>query len=91
MDRVKVYVRGAQSFNQRGLKLWRNEEEREQLRRELNDLGFYVLTSTYDTLDVYAIRYDTESFLSKKIKELDKVLVSWYKDLRRSHANNRRP
>lgn len=34
---------------------WHDKYSQEQLRRELNDLGFYVLTGLDDTLDVYVI------------------------------------
>lgn len=34
--------------------LWTTELEREQLRRRLNDLGFYVLTNG-DQLEVYVV------------------------------------
>lgn len=36
-------------------RLWSTPLEKEQLRRELNEYGFYTLHGFGDTLDVYAI------------------------------------
>lgn len=37
--------------------LWENEYQKELLRQQLNDVGFYVLTGKDDSLEVYAIKY----------------------------------
>ena len=37
--------------------LWINDEQRENMRKALNDVGFYVLTGADDSLEVYVIEY----------------------------------
>lgn len=46
-----------------------NFNDREQVRDQLNEMGFYVLHA-YDGLDVFAIKYDTPETLIEWVKSL---------------------
>ncbi len=39
--------------------LWFNDDTRDSLRQDLNKMGFYVLTGSGDSLDVYVVDDDT--------------------------------
>lgn len=76
---MKVYIKTLWADDVRPL--WANHDQREHLRRYLNDLGFYVLTGVDDSLDVYAIEYaePIDILIAKKL--LAKIKDLWYTKL----------
>lgn len=75
----KVYIRTLWANDARPL--WGNYEQRENLRRYLNEQGFYVLTGAGDSLEVYALEYaeDIDIAIAKNI--LAKIKKVWYSKL----------
>lgn len=65
---MKTFIRTLTALHD-GRLLWHDLYEKEVWRKYLNSLGFYVITGTGDSLDVYAIP-DEET--------LDKKNTSWY-------------
>jgi len=53
---AKVFIRTLRNEYRRTL--WVNESDRERRRVQLNEDGFYVLTGTGDSLDVYVIQVE---------------------------------
>lgn len=57
---------------------WDNEDQREGLRRYLNDEGFYVLTGAGDSLDVHAVENSDPFDILIMKKALDKLTNVWH-------------
>lgn len=66
--------------------LWRNDAEREALRRYLNAIGFYVLSGDGDWLEVHAIDYSDPMDIRIAKKFFDKIGKVWYTLIRRKEA-----
>lgn len=77
---MKVYIRTLWNDTE---KLWDTEYQRDELRRYLNDLGFYVLTGAGDALDVYVIDAADPIDIRIAKKTLEKIHDLWYTQLRR--------
>lgn len=73
---MKVYIRTLWGDDVKPL--WDNDEQREALRRYLNDQGFYVLTGAGDSLEVHAIEYEEAFDIRFTKKVLDRIQNSWY-------------
>lgn len=72
----KIYIRTLWAEGK--FPLWDNVDQREGLRKELNDLGFYVLTGAGDSLEV-SVTEDAEPWDIRAAKKvLDKFQKSWY-------------
>ena len=74
---MKKYIRTLWGDDMRPL--WDNEDQREGLRRYLNDIGFYVLTGIGDSLDIHAISYQMPLDVKMVNKVLDGIQKEWYK------------
>lgn len=77
----KVYVRTLWACDPKPL--WSNYDQREGLRKYLNDEGFYVLSGAGDSLEVYAIDYSEEWDIKIMKKALDKLGKVWYTLIRK--------
>lgn len=73
---MKVYIRTLWAGDPKPL--WSNYDQREGLRRYLNDEGFYVLTGAGDSLEVYALDYTEEWDIRLAKKALDKLAKLWH-------------
>ncbi len=51
----KYFTPCAYGFVEIKVLLWHDEREKEALRKYINSLGFYVLTGTGDSLDVFVL------------------------------------
>ena len=74
---MKVYIRTL--WSEQPKPLWINDRQKEALKNYLNDLGFYVLSGVDDSLDVFAVSYETTLDIAILLKSLDKIQKSWYK------------
>lgn len=84
---MKIYVRTLWNDDRRGG--WFNDDEREGLRKYLNDMGFYVITGAGDSLDVFAVEPWTPLEIALIKKVLDKTRKSWYTILRRNQEESK--
>lgn len=81
---MKVYIRTLWGNDDKPL--WDNIDQREALRRYLNDEGFYTVTGAGDSLEVHAIDYTEPWDIKFTKKVLDKLQKSWYTLIKgRSH------
>lgn len=78
---MKVYIRTLWPDGK--FPLWDNVEQREALRKYLNDEGFYVLTGAGDSLEVHAIEYSEAWDIRAAKKALDKLGKLWYTLIRK--------
>lgn len=68
--------------------LWDNHDQREALRKYLNDEGFYVLTGIGDSLEVYAVDYEESWDIKLMKKSLDKLGKVWYTLIKKQKEAN---
>lgn len=73
---MKTYVATLWSDNKKVL--WTNIDQREALRKYLNDEGFYVLTGAGDSLEIYTISYAEPWDIRAAKKTLAKLGKLWY-------------